>query len=207
MPRALTVQEIEDFRSDLIEVAKDLFAERGFDGVTLRAIASELGCSPMTPYRYFENKDAIFVAVQTEGFRIFGARVAAAAQSEADPLERLRALSRAYLAFALEEPALYRVMFQLERPDMDLLAEEQHRQSVESTWHPLLETLTELVASGVFEGDPLTLAHLCWVDLHGLVTLHLAGRLKFERSLQDLVDPLFEARVRASLARPQGVPR
>ena len=45
-------------------VATRRFAEEGFAGVTLRGLASDLGCSPMTPYRYFENKEEIFHSVR-----------------------------------------------------------------------------------------------------------------------------------------------
>ena len=57
MPRAaLSDHEVERFRDELCRVATLRFAEHGYGGVTLRALAAELGCSPMTPYRYFENK-------------------------------------------------------------------------------------------------------------------------------------------------------
>lgn len=65
-PRPLCPEEIESFREGLCRVATRLFAERGVEGVTLRALARELGCSPRTPYRYFRNKDEIFLAVRVQ---------------------------------------------------------------------------------------------------------------------------------------------
>jgi AcrR family transcriptional regulator len=71
MPRAaLRDDEIEAFREGLCRAATRLFAERGHAGVTLRALAAELGCSPMTPYRYFRDKDEIFAAVRAHAYRI-----------------------------------------------------------------------------------------------------------------------------------------
>ncbi|MDP6541055.1 MAG: helix-turn-helix domain-containing protein, partial [Planctomycetota bacterium] len=63
MPRNLSGEEVEAFRERLRAVAERQFAERGFDGVSLRSITDELGCSRMTPYRYFRDKADIFAAV------------------------------------------------------------------------------------------------------------------------------------------------
>jgi len=69
MPRAaLSQSEVDEFRDALCETATRLFAEQGYQGVTMRALATSLGCSPMTPYRYFENKAEIFEAVRSAAF-------------------------------------------------------------------------------------------------------------------------------------------
>ena len=61
---ALREDEIAEFRARLVEVATHLFARRGYEGVTLRAISEAMDCSPMTPYRYFRGKEGIFAAVR-----------------------------------------------------------------------------------------------------------------------------------------------
>src|ERR1700744_2830749 len=71
MPRVLSDTDVADFRDRLCEAAERLFAERGPDAVTMRQLAAELGVSPMTPYRYFEDKDDILAAVRTNGFNRF----------------------------------------------------------------------------------------------------------------------------------------
>ena len=49
--------------------AERLFAEHGVEAVTMRQLAAALGVSPMTPYRYFKDKDAILAAVRARGLR------------------------------------------------------------------------------------------------------------------------------------------
>ena len=71
MPRVLSDTDVADFRDRLCEAAERLFAERGPDAVTMRQLASELGVSPMTPYRYFEDKEDILAAVRANGFTRF----------------------------------------------------------------------------------------------------------------------------------------
>jgi len=71
MPRVLSESDVADFRERLCEVAEKLFAEKGPDAVTMRQLAAELGVSPMTPYRYFADKEDILAAVRTNGFNRF----------------------------------------------------------------------------------------------------------------------------------------
>src|ERR1700756_5228072 len=71
MPRVLSETDVTDFRDRLCEVAERLFAEKGPDAVTMRQLATELGVSPMTPYRYFQDKEDILAAVRANGFNRF----------------------------------------------------------------------------------------------------------------------------------------
>ena len=73
MPRAALSQvQVDDFRTALCGAATRLFAEQGYEGVTMRALAKSLDCSPMTPYRYFKNKAEIFDTVRSAGANRFG---------------------------------------------------------------------------------------------------------------------------------------
>ena len=68
LPRVLTEEAVGEFRERLVDAAEHLFAEHGLEAVTMRQLAAELGVSPMTPYRYFEDKDAILAAVRARAF-------------------------------------------------------------------------------------------------------------------------------------------
>jgi AcrR family transcriptional regulator len=190
VPRPLSDAARERFREEICVAATGLFAERGLGGVTMRGIADAVGCSPMTPYRYFAGKDALFETVRIAAFRRFGLRVQAAARRHADPLDRLRAMCRVYVAFALDEPHSYRVMFQLEQ--VPIPDNPEHLPAVHGAWGPLLDTMREGVATGRLAGDPETLAHVCWFMVHGAVTLHLAGKLLFARSLEQVLEPMLD---------------
>lgn len=209
MGRPLSEEQIQEFRDELCDCATRLFAERGLSGVTLRSIASEMGCSPMTPYRYFQNKEEIFEAVCAAAFRRLGDRSIEAARAHRDPIERFIALGRVYVRFAQDEPHAYRIMFQLERPRIPLDGEShpEIEEELKRGWSCVVEAARDAVEAGRLEGDPLTLAHLAWVQLHGLVTLHLSDRLQMERKLEDLLEPLLHRFIRGSSARPvEGVP-
>lgn len=186
MPRApLTEAEVAAFRKKTARVATRLFAKEGYAAVTMRAIADGLGTSPMAPYRYFENKAEIFAMVRTEAFRRFADRMEASFASTGNPLERLRAMRNEYVRFALRHADEYRVMFQLDQDAEDRYPE-MGEQSLRS--FRTLQRATELaVEAGIAQGDPLTVAHILWATLHGMISLHLAGKLTGGRTLEDLL--------------------
>ena len=196
---ALTHDEIASFRESICETATRLFAEHGYAGVTLRAIASELRCSPMTPYRYFADKEAIFTAVRAAAYARFAAALRAESGSP-DAEERLTALGNAYVQFALNESHAYRIMFELDQTptivDPDLLCAEG------DSWNELRGAVVYAVEQGVIEGDVDVLAHCYWAALHGLVSLHLAGKLQLGRGLEELVPPMLRAVIDGTRPRP-----
>ena len=193
MPRPLSDAEVQAFRDALCRVATLRFAEAGFAGVTLRGLATELGVSPMTPYRYFRNKEEIWQAVRTDAFKRFGVYIEAAARGIPCPLERIKAIGRAYLRFAQADPHTYRIMFQLDPPDphedWDPLQEEELRRG----WRVLEGAMEDGVRAGLLRGEPTALAHLAWIPMHGLATLHLADRLRLGRTIEDLVEPMLDS--------------
>ena len=89
MPKTLSSDDIQQFRETMRRVAENAFATRGAQGVTMRELAKELGCSAMTPYRYFRDKDEILAMVRAAAFNRFAARLEAAAK-EAPGTDRSR---------------------------------------------------------------------------------------------------------------------
>ncbi len=192
----LSDHEIQGFRDRLVEAATRLIADRGYAALTLRSLARELGCSPTTPYRYFRDRDEIFAAVRAAAYREFAEAQEAAIRPGQTPLERLVALGRAYLEFAVQRPNAYRLQFQLSQPDVDAYPE--LRECELRAWQPLASAVAWAVEEGTLAGEPLVLAHIFWCAAHGLVTLHLAGKLVFGPSLEELQGPLLEVLLRGS---------
>lgn len=182
---ALTDGEIQAFRDRAVDAAIRMFADRGYEGLSMRALAGELGVSAMTPYRYFANKDDLYAAVRTEAFRRFADRQQQAA-GDPRPREELRALGGAYVRFAVDEPQAYRIMFELEQAPTDAYPELEAEQKRALSY--LLAAVTRAIDAGVMAGDPLTQAHLLWAQVHGLVSLHLAGKLIMGRSFEELCE-------------------
>jgi len=191
MPRAsLTREQVTAFRTRAVAAAIGLFAELGYQGVTLRALAAELGVSPMTPYRYFENKEDLFAMVRTEAFRRFADAQRGALSGVEDPVEALHALREAYVRFALEEPDAYHIMFELRQAPAGTYPELETEQARAFSY--LLAAVEGVIDTGHMEGKPVHQAHFLWAQVHGLVSLHLAGKLAMGCSLEDLLPEIFE---------------
>jgi AcrR family transcriptional regulator len=203
---ALTADDHATFRTAMRAVATRRFAEHGEAGVTMRGLAEDLGCSPMTPYRYFRDRDEIFAMVRNAAIEAFVESQERAYRTARDPLPRLRALARAYAAYAVAHPDQYRVMFQLGRHPSTSSREAALTAALDIRgWSPMRDSVAEAVASGTLAGDPDELAHICWAAIHGLVTLHLAGKLRLGRDLDSLVDPLVDLLLAG--ARPTAKPK
>jgi AcrR family transcriptional regulator len=185
MPKNLSAAEVSAFRTRLCAVAQRRFARRGVDGVSMRQLADELGCSPMTPYRYFRNKEAILAAVRAAAFDRFADALEAATRGVRGDLRAAgRATGEAYVRFALREPEAYRLMFDLAQPHP-----ERYPELVRATArarHLMSAYLERLVKAGIFVGDPQLLGHVFWATMHGLVVLKLAGKLPAKPDFQTI---------------------
>ncbi|MEM7481392.1 MAG: TetR/AcrR family transcriptional regulator [Acidobacteriota bacterium] len=197
---ALQAEEIASFRESLCDVALRLFAERGFRAATLRSLAAELGCSAATPYRYFDSKAEIFAAVRARGFDRFRGYLEARLTGCTTPAEEVREVSRAYLEYACREPHAFRIMFQLEPPESEGVSSD--RESEARTWEVVYGCVRRAIESRDLAGSPNTAAHLFWASVHGIVSLHLAGKLTAGRSAEELIEPMIEALMTAH--RPGG---
>ena len=175
MPRVLSDTDVADFRDRLCEAAERLFAERGPDAVTMRQLAAELGVSPMTPYRYFEDKDDILAAVRANGFTRFATALETARDSASGARAIGTAVGEAYVAFAVENPHAYKLMFDFNQPHAekypDLVAAGQRAQKTMTGY------IKDAMAEGLMQGDPEQIGLMNWAAIHGAVILELAGML------------------------------
>jgi len=186
----LTVEELDAFRERAVAAATKLFAERGYAGVTLRSLAKALGVSPMTPYRYFENKEELFAMVRTEALRRFADVQRDAVAGIDDPEEGLQSLRRVYVRFALEEPDAYHTIFDILQAQAGAYPELESEQARAFSY--LHAAVTAAVDAELMQGEPLLRAHLLWAQVHGLVSLHLAGKLVMGCTLDELISSVFE---------------
>jgi AcrR family transcriptional regulator len=101
-----------DLRKALIAAALTAIAEHGAEQFTLRDAARRAGVSPAAPYRHFADRDDLLAAVAADCMLRLGAAMdeAVAHAGTTDPLDVFRATGLAYVRFAVEHPAHFRVM-------------------------------------------------------------------------------------------------
>ena len=112
MPRPKkSFAEIETIKDKILEEALQLMNRHGFDGFSMRKLGSRLGVSAKTIYNYYQNKDELYLGILTRGFEQLFARFNKAFSGHQNPMERLKAMGREYLAFGLEHSNIYNLMF------------------------------------------------------------------------------------------------
>jgi hypothetical protein len=114
--------------------------------------------------------------VRTAAFERFAAALERGSKKARGDLgAQARAVGEAYVRFALSEPEAYRLMFDLSQPHSD-----RYPELVRATArarHLMSASLEKLVAAGIFAGDPQLMGYVFWATMHGLIVLHLAGKL------------------------------
>jgi len=175
MPRILSDADVADFRERLCNAGEDLFARLGPDAVTIRQLARAVGVSPMTPYRYFRDKDDILALVRTRAFNAFAETLEAAFDSITGALEQSQAVGRAYLDFAFANPRAYKLMFDLDLPlndawpDLTAASDRARRTQVRH--------VQAMLDAHLITGEADALGQTYWAILHGGITLEMAGQI------------------------------
>lgn len=163
-----------DLRAALIVAAEALLTRRGAAELSLRGVAREAGVSAMAPYRHFADKDALLAAVAGDGFHQFEARLREATSAAPDPRAGLIAQGVAYVRFAHDQPALFRLMFG------PLITKAVALEHLDRDSAPALDALRDAVAAAYPEADAQRrddLVLTCWSMVHGLAGLIVDGRL------------------------------
>jgi AcrR family transcriptional regulator len=154
------------------------------DAVTLRAVAREAGIAAPSIYAHFPDRDAVLMAVVARIFEELTEAIEQGLKSAGqDPADRLLAGCEAYVAFGLEHPARYRVLFSRQRPTSPDYPEPvptgPDGRPVPGygagTFALLVQAIQDCVAAGVSAStDAAADATAVWVALHGTVSLHTA---------------------------------
>lgn len=168
MPVSKVTYHHGDLRAACVNAAMELLEESGETALSLRAVARRAGVSPAAPYRHYADREALVSAVAALGYRELAGRLAMAHPSPAT-LEQLTSVAVAYVQFAIERPALFRIMFG-EPCDRD------NDERVAATAAVTLY-LREIVGQVFPHADAEAMATAIWALVHGLAFLHLDGKL------------------------------
>ena len=170
--------EIEAFREQAAAAALEMVEEDGVASLTLRRLATRLGCSYAKPYSYYRDKEHLVDAVRGQAFLRF-----AAAITEFPEQDYARApFGAPYLTFAFENPETFRIMFEMRQDYVS----ESTRAAQQRAWEACSAPIRRLVDEGHLEGDPDLIAHVTWSALQGLASLALANQLYMGKAVEEI---------------------
>ncbi len=179
MKTARGKKEISRIREKILESALDIIVLKGLDGLTMRNLAKGTGMTAPNLYNYFSNKDEIYIHIIICGFKMLYADLKAANDLHEDKTDRLRAMIDTYMAFGINKPRYYDIMFTRPTPKyndyigtpLEKISEIEYKISMEIA-ALALKTAADVI--GTSAGDELLTQRLVqiWSLLHGMITLN-----------------------------------
>jgi AcrR family transcriptional regulator len=195
-----------DLREALIGATRQLVMERGAENFTLADACRVAGVTTAAPYRHFRSKQEVLEVIASRGFdQLKSEAMAVIADKGAGTLEAIVVMGQAYVAFAVNETAVFRLMFGQE-PTL------QKSEPVDDTGTDCFTHLIEQIAlycqRNRVRGDALQIALRLWTFVHGAASLlidkdyeHVAPQLDVNRLIADATPGLLAPAPRRPPAR------
>ncbi len=169
-------RERQRLREKILDAARELFADFGYEAVTMRKIAEKIEYSPTTIYLHFPDKDGLVRELCSRDFLALASRFQPF-EDEADPVKRLKGIGVAFLRLAQELPNHYRMMFMTPTPPVAVEERQiQKGNPEEDAWAFVKRAVQAAQQAGVLRLDlsPDTIAQLFFAGLHGIAALSIA---------------------------------
>jgi AcrR family transcriptional regulator len=187
-----------DLRRGFLEEAVRIISKKGVDALTLRLVGERLGVSRTAMYRHFADKSALLAAVASEGFRMLRLQLLDAWERHGGGGHAFAEMGRAYVRFAVTNPAHYRVMFggRVETSVDPALAREGA-----GAFQVLVDAILALQKSGTVRAEnPLRVAQFIWATVHGIAMLAIDGLLDRQQTDADTLVRFANEQIRISLS-------
>lgn len=170
----------------ILETAKRLFDEHGYDGVSMDQIAEAVEYSKGVLYKHFASKDELYMALCADELDRLARRFEEAARGGGTARERLIRIGEVYINECLSEPGWFLAHFQMDRSRNNREGHgakeiiDQSRRADDRSLRVVLETIRQGQASGEFrkDVDPQQLAVAMWADTLGFLVLITANAVE-----------------------------
>ncbi len=164
-------------REKILQCACDLYLSDGIEGFSMRKLAKCVGCTAPALYRHYESKEEVMHEVVTEAYGLFTQYLYRALEGTT-PVERFLLAGRSYFDFALEQPALYEIIYVpaevLGAHSVDASIADQAC-AVGQFWS---DRVREMMDAGFLKkGDPFEISTTLWGHAHGLISIYHRGLL------------------------------
>jgi AcrR family transcriptional regulator len=195
----------ERLRGEILAAASKMFAERGYEAVTLREIAKEIGYTHAVIYQHFPDKWHILAELSSETITLLIQNFDAIAAQHQVPKDRLFATSRGFIQFCTAHPQQFRNVFFGPENRNGIHA----GQYIDDIGKPLFQRFVQLFFDvarneGLPGKDDIVVAHTWWYSIFGLATLMVIQGVVPNRPDQTLV---VEQTIATLWAGVQAVPR
>ncbi|MEY2477421.1 MAG: hypothetical protein QOG87_2736 [Actinomycetota bacterium] len=190
--------EGDQLRREILEKTAGLLATTADEeAVSIRAVAQAVGVTPPSIYLHFADKDDLIRAVCEQTFELFDRFVEERVSGIDDPIVQLAERGRAYIAFGVQHPEHYRVLFMGK-----VRTHEQHGTVEISGFAHLFDNVERCIADGsIASRDPVLVATGLWTLVHGITSLAVSLPGYAEAGLDQLIEHMLDV-YRRGLAGP-----
>ena len=161
-------------RRQILDAARQLFTEHGYEAVTMRRIAEKVEYTPTTLYLYFENKTALLQEL-SDLDALALAQHFQKLRRLPDLIERLYRIGEEYVRFALRHPSQYRLIFMTPAPPQPPEKSANRKGDPdEDPYAVLTQAVEEAIAAGLLRPelkDVEMVAQVFWSGTHGIISL------------------------------------
>jgi len=181
MKKPRHINEIKNIQNRILEAALDIIVQEGFPALTMRRIASRIGMTAPNIYNYYKSKDEIYISLVIQGFEILQRELTSVYNEHQDPIERGKALARAYINFGLMHSSYYDIMFTYPTPKyndylgtpLEKLSEVEYRISMDIVTLAF-NAVKELITGKLAEDEQALQMYFiaAWSMLHGMISLY-----------------------------------
>ncbi|SFI81430.1 TetR/AcrR family transcriptional regulator [Thermoflavimicrobium dichotomicum] len=162
-------------REKVIQVARSLFVEEGYQYVTMRKIAHVLGYSHGTLYYHFKDKASLIHEILQQDFAHMREKMTQATQKQGEPISQLRTVIYTFIRFGIDHPHHYRLMFVEKDPDFAIF----QLKEADVTFQILLDMVHQAAAE-LQDLPPNQIAWMIFMAAHGFISQNIADQTPWE---------------------------
>jgi len=188
------VEEKERRRGEIIDAAERLYAEKGWDAVTMDQVARTARLSRALLYVYFRDKEELLYGIGSRAMAVLRERFQAAVASLPRGIDQVQAIGRAYMTYANDFPHYFDACarFQAHSMSPDPGSNEGAcAVAGDAAMGVLVEAIQLGLADGSIRrdiGQPMMLAVSLWAFTHGVIQLAMAKGEDLARMQVDVGD-------------------
>lgn len=171
------MNEEVSLRDKILDTSRHLLLNEGHQALSMRKIAKRVGVSATSIYLYFRNKDHLLHTLIEESVEDLSQAVESKVNAESDTIKRFEAAINGYVAFAMDHPEKYQIIYTVQSNAMARYPKEKFRKA-----RRCYELLVTIIQDGVKEkimdeDQPVIAAYSIWAQVHGIVSVVLNQRL------------------------------
>jgi TetR/AcrR family transcriptional regulator len=196
------IEEKEQRRTEIIDAAEVVFADRGIEETTLGEVARQARLSRGLIYFYFKDKEDLICAVSQRSLRLLHDRFEAAAEQHETGIDKVAAMGRAYFEFARNYPLYARMITHWGFHETLLEGMSENQAACMLEGNRVFDVMTRAIRAGMTDGtidpdlgDPMNTAVSLWGFTHGLLQISTQKEAMLQRfhgvNTRELVEHAF----------------